>query len=278
MSLKQLSYFPGCSLHSTAREYDASARAIFQALDIELRELEDWNCCGSTSAHSIDRELARLLPGRNLGIAQEAGLDLLIPCAACYSRSKAADAEVRASSLAERVEINHILEFLARDDIFERLAALITEPLTGLKAVCYYGCLTTRPPNVLGLADYEDPQSMDRLVELAGATALPWSFKTDCCGASLTLSRADVVIRLVGRLLSMAEEAEAECIVVACTMCHVNLDARQSDVTRKKAIPIFYISELLGLAMGLAEAPRWLDRHLVNARDLLIRKGRNVYG
>jgi len=151
--------------------------------------------------------------------------------------------------------------------------------LTGLRAVCYYGCLTSRPPKILNTTDYENPQSMDRLVELSGAQALPWSFKTDCCGASLTLSRSDVVIRLVGRLLAMAEEAGAECIVVACTMCHVNLDARQREAAevfnRTKSMPIFYISELLGLAMRHSEASGWLNRHLTNPRELLSRMGRD---
>jgi heterodisulfide reductase subunit B len=269
----ELSYFPGCSLHSTAREYDASTRAVFEALGVELRELADWNCCGSTSAHSINRELSRLLPGRNLEIADRAGLDLLIPCAACYSRSKAADAELS----APRVEINHILEFLEREDILERLESLITAPLTGLRAVCYYGCLTSRPPRVVGTPADENPGSMDRLVELSGATALPWSFKTDCCGAGLSIARRDVVLRLVGRLLAMADEAGADCIVVACTMCHMNLDALQNEAVRlrgsMKPMPVLYISELLGLAMEHPQAPRWLDRHLVNPGDILSLKG-----
>lgn len=280
----ELSYFPGCSLHSTASEYDASTRAVCKALDIELRELEDWNCCGSTSAHSLDAELARLLPRRNLEIAERAGLDLMVPCAACYSRSKMAAAELAAMAGAGietfytgRIRINHILDLLAEEEILGRIEKRVAKPLTGLRVVCYYGCLTTRPPRVTGAADYEDPLSMDRLVERIGATPLPWSYKTDCCGASLTLTRSDVVVRLVDRLLTMAAEAGAEGIAVACSMCHANLDARQQEAAaqfgRDYRMPVFYISELLGLAMGLPGTSRWWKKHLIDPRELLSRKG-----
>jgi len=280
----ELSYFPGCSLHSTASEYDASTRAVCQALDIGLRELEDWNCCGSTSAHSINAELAMRLPMRNLEIAEEAGLDLVVPCAACYGRSKAAEAELAAASRAGaetfytgRIRISHLLDVLAEEEILEKIRGRITRPLAGLQAVCYYGCLTARPPKVTGAADYENPMSMDRLVELAGAAALPWSYKTDCCGASLTLTRADVVVRLVDRLLAMAAEAGADCVVVACSMCHANLDARQKEAAaqfgREYRIPVFYISELLGLAMELPGASRWLRRHLTDPLGVLQARG-----
>jgi len=278
----ELSYFPGCSLHSTASEYDASTRGVYEALDIGLRELEDWNCCGSTSAHSINAELAMLLPRRNLEIAEKAGLDVMMPCAACYGRSKAAEAllkESADSSYTGRIRISHILDVLAEDEVLAKLREKVTKPLEGLRAVCYYGCLTARPPQVTGAADYENPESMDRLVELAGATALPWSYKTDCCGASLTLTRADVVVRLVDRLLTMAGEAGAECVVVACSMCHANLDARQKEAAaqfgRDYEMPIFYISELLGLAMGLPSASRWWKRHLVDPSGLLSAKELN---
>jgi len=281
----ELSYFPGCSLHSTASEYDASTRAVCKALGIELRELEDWNCCGSTSAHSVNAELAMQLPMRNLEIAEKAGLDLMVPCAACYSRSKMAEAELAATAggggtfFSGLIRIEHILDVLVREEVLAQIRGRIVKPLAELRAVCYYGCLTTRPPKMTGAAGYENPESMDRLVGLTGATALPWSYKTDCCGASLTLTRADVVVRLVDRLLMMAREAGAECVVVACTMCHANLDARQKEAAarfgRDYEMPIFYISELLGLAMGLPGASRWWKRHLIDPSGLLSAKELN---
>ena len=269
----ELSYFPGCSLHATAREYDASTRAVCAELGIALTELYDWNCCGSTSAHSVDAEAARLLPLRNLRIAEEAGKDVMSPCAACYGRLKAGQAEDAAS---ESIDVCHLLDILDTQESAGILRGKVTNPLTDIKAVSYYGCLTTRPPDRTGATDYENPESMDRLLGLAGATALPWSFKTDCCGASLTLTRSDIVTRLVDRLMRMACEAGADCIVVACSMCHANLDMRQAEAARdhggEYSLPIFYISELLGLAMGCADA-RWWGRHLTDPTQLLRAKG-----
>ncbi len=276
----ELSYFPGCSLHATAREYDESVRAVCARAGIALRELDDWNCCGSTSAHSLDPDLARALPERNLRIAEEAGLDLMIPCAACYGRSKVAEFHLRGrrtsgeeTFYSGRVGVNHLLDVLIAPETFSRLSGQIVRPLTGMKVVCYYGCLTVRPPKVTGAANPESPESMDRLVALTGATALPWSFKTDCCGASLTLTRPDVALRMIDRLLGMAEEAGADGIVVACSMCHANLDVRQREAAalsgRTKSLPVFYISELLCLAMGATEAGGWWGRHLTDPVDLL---------
>ncbi|MEW6751490.1 MAG: CoB--CoM heterodisulfide reductase iron-sulfur subunit B family protein [Candidatus Latescibacterota bacterium] len=276
----ELSYFPGCSLHSTAREYDESTRAVCAALGIGLKELADWNCCGSTSAHSVNAELARRLPARNLEIAARAGLDLMMPCAACYSRMKTAQAELPESgdaASARGIRVSHILEVFAGDGVLERLSAKVTRRLEGLQVACYYGCLTTRPPRVTGATDYEYPESMDRLLEAAGAAALPWSYKTDCCGASLTLTRPDVVLRLVDQLLLMAAEAGADCIAVACSMCQANLDARQGEAAsrfgRAYRLPVLYVSELLALAMGLPGAQRWWRRHLTDPRPLLGQKG-----
>lgn len=276
----ELSYFPGCSLHATAREYDESVKAVCGRVGVHLRELDDWNCCGSTSAHSLDPDLAQALPERNLEIAERAGLDLVIPCAACYGRSKAAEANLRRlrESGAEtfytgRVRVSHLLDFLTSPEVFARLSEQVVQPLTGFKFVCYYGCLTMRPPKVTGAVDFESPDSMDRLVRLTGAEALPWSFKTDCCGASLTLTRPDVALRMIDRLLEMAEEAGAHGIAVACSMCHANLDVRQREAAalfgRSYDLPVFYISELLGLAMGLPGVWRWWRRHLTDPVRLL---------
>lgn len=277
-------YFPGCSLHSTAREYDESTRAVCGALGIRLRELADWNCCGSTSAHSVNAELAKLLPMRNLEIAERAGLDLMVPCAACYGRSKVAEAALKEVAAAGgetfytgRVRVSHLLEVLTEDGVLAAVKARVRRSLAGLRAVCYYGCLTARPPRVTGAPDYEDPQRMDRLVAATGAEALPWSYKTDCCGASLTLTRSDVVVHLVDRLLTMAEEAGAECVVVACSMCHANLDARQKGGgppgTGRSRVPVLYITELLGLAMDLPGTRGWWKRHLTDPAALLASKG-----
>jgi heterodisulfide reductase subunit B len=281
-----LSYFPGCSLHSTAREYDDSTRAVCGMLGIHLTELGDWNCCGSTSAHSVNQELALLLPARNLMLAQQSGRDLMIPCAACFARSKTAahrlshDAQARAGAAdlfgaeyENRLQVKHLLDVLADEAILAQLAEKVQNPLLGLPVVCYYGCLLVRPPKVTGATDYENPTSMDRIMEILGGKPLDWSYKTDCCGGSLVLTRADVVEKLTDRLLTHAAAAGAEAIVTACSMCQANLDLRQKETAAKFGkdyhLPVFYISELVALAMGHPGTSAWWGKHLTDPRGVL---------
>lgn len=277
-----VSYYPGCSLEGTAREYDESVRAVCQALDIELAELEDWTCCGASSAHSIDDYLSLALPARNLAMAARKGLDLVVPCAACYQRFKAAQKRLVEGAAApeipsDKVKVKHLLDLLCEEPIREKIEARLAKPLAGLKAVSYYGCLTVRPPKVTGAADYEDPKCMDELLAWLGAQSRPWSYKTDCCGGSLALARTDVVRRLTHRLLQMAREAGAECLVTACPMCQANLDTRQQEVAAEfnedYHLPIFYFTELMGLAFGHPDVARWWKGHFVDPTELLRSKG-----
>ncbi len=150
-------------------------------------------------------------------------------------------------------------------------------PLSGLRVGCYYGCLSVRPPDITGVKSFEDPNHMDRLMDLLGAESIPWSYKTDCCGASLVMTRTDIVRKLSQRLLEMAREAEADCLVTGCTMCQANLDTRQEEIGKefgqKYDIPIFYFTELMGLALGHQGVKRWFSRHLTDPIKLLRSKG-----
>ena len=276
----KVSYYPGCSLHGTAVEYEESTQAVCQMLGIELNELPDWNCCGASSAHSIYEDLAIALPARNLAIAEEVGLDLVVPCAACFQRFKVAEKHIREGKeptvdtpYQGKVPIKHLLDFLCEEEVLKVIQKKVKRPLAGLKAVCYYGCLTVRPPKVTDAANCENPQAMDDLITLLGAESYPWSYKTDCCGGSLMLSRTDIVVRLTGKLLHMAEEAGANCMVTACPLCQANLDTRQAEASKALGkdfhLPIFYFTELLGLAMGCGEVGHWAKRHIVDPSDLL---------
>lgn len=277
----KVSYYPGCSLHGTAREYGESTEAVCKTLGIELMELEDWNCCGASSAHCTNEELAIALAARNLVIAEKSGLkDLIIPCAACFQRTKVAEHELLNNAESYKnfpfngeVKPKDLLNFICEDAGLNSVKEKIKKPLTGLKAVCYYGCLTMRPPRITGAKDYENPQNMDSLLTVLGAEVLLWSYKTDCCGGSLVLTRPDVVRKLVNKLYEMALETGAECIVTACPLCQGNLDQRQEEISkefkRDYYLPIFYFTELMGLAMGESGVDRWLGRHLVDPRKLL---------
>ena len=277
----KVSYYPGCALHGTSLEYDESTKAVSERLGVELCELPDWNCCGASSAHITDESLAFNLTARNLAIAGEQGMDVVIPCAACYSRFKAAEQEAAkghgAKALTGNFHILSLLEFLASSELLEKIKVLVKRPLTGLKVVCYYGCLLVRPPRVTGAKNFENPEEMDRLMGMLGAESIPWSYKTDCCGGSLVLTRTDIVLRLTQKLFDKALEAGAEAIVVACPLCQSNLDSRQEDISRQTGkryeLPVLYFTELIGLAMAHRDAGRWFKRHFVNPVKLLTLKG-----
>jgi len=274
----KLSYFPGCSLGATAKEYDMSARAACQGLGIELVELDDWVCCGATSGHSTNHMLSVALPSQNVALAQRAGMDLAIPCSACYNRVKKADYVLRNDDKM-RQEIEDIVDFKYNDNVNvlsllevvsqlgeKAIAEKVQKPLKGLKVVCYYGCLLVRPPQVTCFDNTEFPMSLDKIVKALGAEPIKWSYKTECCGASLSLTNKDVVHGMVGRIIDAAKEVEAMAIVTACPLCQSNLEMRQAKGTD---LPAFYFTELIGLALGLPVTKKWLNLHLVNPNPLL---------
>jgi heterodisulfide reductase subunit B len=292
---RQYALYPGCTLHSTGVEFGLSTELVCQALDLELVEIPDWNCCGASSAHSMDHSLFLALPARNLAQAQQVDLDdLAIPCAACFSRIAAADLALQQDAAFRaqmestlgfqytgRVRPRNLLDILANDLSAESLRAPLTRPLEGLKVVSYYGCLLIRPPQYTQRwDDPEHPQSMDYVLELMGAQPLPWSYGIDCCGGSLTLNRSDVVVHLVDKLARAAHEAGAQALVTACPMCMANVDGRQlyrggpplprPQKPDYQPLPIFYFTELMALAYGLS-LKKVLAKHLVDPRPLLSR-------
>lgn len=278
--MKSFSLFPGCSLEGTARDYGESVEAVAGELGIELRELADWSCCGATSAHCTDEFLSIALPARNLVLARKEKLDLVVPCAACFSRLKAAEKALQGEQGLEfdldhggDIEVLHLLDLFTRPEVLENLEERIQRPLKGLKVACYYGCLIVRPPETTGAEHWEDPRALDDLVRRLGGESVSWPYKTECCGGSLVLTCPDIVYRLTGRLLDMAREAEADCMVTVCPLCQSNLDTRQQEIGaaggKTYDIPIFYFTELLGLALGMRKAKRWLRRHFISAGPLL---------
>lgn len=280
----KITYYPGCSLEGTAVDYAASIAAIAALLDVELMELFDWNCCGASSAHSLSHDLALTLPARNLALAEAAGRDVVAPCALCFNRLKVAEKALQGQEAEELgvpyqggIKIWDLLDYLTQDSFLKALAPKVVHPLTNLHAVCYYGCLAARPPAVTDNMAYENPQNMDRLLHVLGAGSIDWSFKTDCCGAGLAIARPDIIDVLVQRLYDRALASGAECFVVSCQMCQANLDLSQERISRKFGqdyyLPVFYFTELIGLAVGHPDAPKWLARHLVDPMPLLKTKG-----
>ena len=267
-----VTYYPGCSLEASARDYDESIRAVCGALGIQLHELPDWTCCGATSAHSLDKDLALSLPALNLSAAQQLGNSMVVPCPLCFNRLKRAQASVDSS-----VGIFDLASFFGQTEWLDKIRSLAGVSLNAVKAVCYYGCMANRPPNVTGNREYENPCDMDNIAKALNVDVRPWSYKTDCCGASFSVSREDIVYTLVKNLYDKALEAGAECIMVSCQMCQANLDLYQQDISacfgKDYNIPVFYFTELIGLALGLEGASTWLKRHMLNPMPFLKEKG-----
>lgn len=275
----KVSYYPGCSLHATGKEYDQSVKAVSRALGIELAEVNDWSCCGASSAHMTNFRLSVALPARNLASAEKAGLDVMVPCAACFNRFKMAQHHLRENDVLRReieeiigqpckgdLAVRNPIDVFSKDIGLDKLSEKVTRKLKGLKPVSYYGCLLLRPPDVCEFDDYENPVLLDKMMEVLGAEPRNWSCKTDCCGGSLTLGKTDIVVRLVEKLMTMAREAGANCLVTACPVCMANLDMRAREELR---LPVFYFTELMALAMGLPGPGEWFKLHNTDPVPLL---------
>lgn len=264
-------YFPGCSIHGTAREYGLSLRAVFRQLGVGLNEIEDWSCCGATAARSLDGLLPAVLGARNLAIAQRMGKPLLAPCNLCYNNLAVARHALRDEALRQRVNgslrdlglaysgdvaVLHPLQVIASEVTIERIAAEVVRPLTGLKVVSYYGCLLTRPGYVAAGESNFNPTLLDHLASALGADPLPFSAKTRCCGGPLLMTHPDAAFAATKRLLDEARDLGAQCIVVTCPQCQLSLGASQGTIGArygvKYGIPVLYFTQLLGLALGLA--------------------------
>ena len=279
-------YFPGCSLGSFGYDYHLSLKYVTKALGIDLVEVKDWVCCGASSAHATSHLLSIALPVLNLSHAEKDGLDKLIsPCPACLSRFKAANFELEQDAGLKNdiwkvfdykyrgtVKVYHPLEVFAGMGV-EKIRERIRKKLTTLKVACYYGCLLTRPPQIAQFDNAEDPQSMDTLVRALGAETMDWSFKTECCGAAMTLTRSDMVLKLSNDILREAKEAGANAIAVACPLCQANLDGRQRQIEEtyntRYGIPILYFTQLMGLAFGALPQEVGIQKLITSPQDVL---------
>ena len=281
-------FYPGCSLESTARDYLISTRAVAEALGLELPELRDWICCGSTPAHQSNDVLGTALPAQNLLAAK--GNTVAVACAACYNRLKAANYKLAHDPAARKTvadalgagydgstPVKHLIEILARDLGLPKVKARVTQPLRGLRVAAYYGCLLVRPPEVTQFDDPENPRILDDLLAAAGAEPIEWPHKTECCGASYSITNVEIVQKLTREVLAMARDAGADCIATACGMCQLNLDLRQKDIEKKFGekfqLPVFYFTQLLGLAFGLEPRALGLRSLVVDPTPLLAKKG-----
>ena len=293
------SFFPGCALSATALPYAMSSEETARVLGMDMPELADWNCCGSTCFQTIDDVEYLSLSSRNLALAEGIGShELVTPCSGCFealqkaNHMMAGEPELRHkvdAALAEAglrygggVNVRHLLDVMVNDVGLDAIGDKVTQPLTDLKVVCYYGCLLTRPTDVARAAHPEYPVAMDKLMAVLGAESLDWSCKTLCCGASFALSRPDIVTRLTGRILENAREVGAEMVVTACPLCQANLDAFQAEHAarhgtngaggdEREPLPVVYFTQLMGLAFGVSPKALGLNKHFRDPEPALLR-------
>ena len=281
-----LAYYPGCSGLGTSREYDISTRAVCAALGLNLADIDDWSCCGSSPAHTVDHVLSAALSARNLGIVEARGLNLAVtPCPSCLKNLKTAAHRMESQAFRDRanrlldqpyrgsVKTMSVLQALVERVGTAAVAARVRRPLKGIRLAPYYGCIMNRPSDLMEFDDPENPTAMDEILTALGAEVKPFPLKVECCGASFGVPRQDVVVRLAGKLLACAEDCGAEAMVVACPMCQMNLDLRQGQVNRglkaEFQMPVFYFTQLMGFAMGLPEKDLGLNKLNVNPRPIL---------
>jgi len=269
------SFFPGCSLKASGHENTQSLLKFCDMVDIELKELDDWNCCGSSSAHSINHDVARDLPLRNISLVPK-GQPLLIACPSCLIRLKQSylklknDAELQKKyeqdwgrKFDPNLEIIHFFELFKRI----QLKDYIQNPekqLKGIKIAPYYGCMLSMPPDLR-----HEPSHfglMEDALSSLGAEVISYGYETQCCGTYLSVAKPSLSEKVVTQIISRAMDAGAECLVTACAMCHLNLEIRCG---LKNPIPAFHFSELLSMALGAENQKKWFPKHIVDPIPLL---------
>lgn len=283
----EFTYYPGCSAESSSRHYDISTRAVCKELGIGLSELDDWNCCGATAYMSVQELRAFAISGRNLALAEPLEKDVITACPACYlalyktneyvghypdikekvnSALAAADLKYDGS-----IHVRHLLDVIANDYGTDLLHQKVKRPLSGLKVACYHGCQLTRP--FAAFDKYDAPTTLDKVMEAAGAEAVYYPLTTTCCGGMMMTTASDVALKLVGDLIKCAKDNGADCISVACPLCYVNLDSYQDQLEAAgmgaSAVPIFFFTQLVGLALGIDEKELGFSMSFVPAAQAL---------
>lgn len=283
----KVSYYPGCSQEGSAADYGKSTGALCAVLGIELKEIDGWNCCGSTPAHSVSSELSAAFCCRNLDLAKKEGFDLVAtPCPSCLSNLRMAlhrmkDDDFRNSVnglldepvSADLPDATSIMQVIGRAHDANTIRQLVKKPLGGIKIAPYYGCLMSRPAAIMDFGDPENPMLMESLLAACGGEIIDFPLKTVCCGASYGIPKRPLAAENSGRILKLASEMGADCIAVACPLCQMNLDLRQDQAAKAMDMhfdmPILYFTQLMGLAVGIEPQHLGIDQLCVSASSLL---------
>ena len=284
--MKQYAYFPGCSLESLSKSYHVSALEAARALDVDLRELEDWNCCGATAYFPVDALLAYTLTARNLAQAEQAGLDFVAPCSACFKNAYTTNNylqhdqdladHINYALEADNLHVNgtsrvlHLIDVFTQDVGVEAITKKVSKPLKGLRVAPYYGCQLLRPRK--GHEEVENPQYFEGLLSALGAEPVDYPSKARCCGGSLIITARKAALDMLYKCLKDAVDSKADVIATTCPMCHVNLEAYQSRANQEFGadfkVPIMYFTQLVGLALGVPAKRLGIGAELFSSKPL----------
>lgn len=287
--MKQYAYFPGCSLEKIALSYHTSSMESSKKLGIELKELEDWNCCGATTYFHVDQLLANTLVARNLAIAEKAGMDLVAPCSACYKNAYFTNKYMKEDpDLAEHINyaleadnlhfngninVKHLIDVFIDEVGTEVIREKVTNPLEMLKVAAYYGCQIVRPRK--NGENVENPQFFEELISAIGAEPVPFADRLRCCGGSLIMTSRHAALDMVKNILQNAVENQAEVIVTACPLCQINLECYQVQVNEEfgtnYSVPVLYFTQLLGIALGVPPKQMGFGKEFISAIPFLSR-------
>jgi heterodisulfide reductase subunit B len=284
--MKEYAYFPGCSLEKIAFSYDLSTKETSQKIGVELKELEDWNCCGATTYFHVDELLAYTLCARNLAMAEKENLDLVAPCSACYKNSVFTNIHLNEDKdlkdhvnyalkeddlhFSGNLAVKHLMEVYVQDVGFEEIREQVKKPLEDLKVAPYYGCQILRPQK--DHEEVEEANFFEELITAIGATPIEYALKLYCCGGSLILTSRQAALRMIRNLLQNAINGGADVIATACPMCQVNLEVYQSQVNQEYgtdfSVPVVYFTQLMGLSFGIPTKRLGIGKELVAATPL----------
>jgi len=292
MSTK-IPYYPGCTLKSTAKNFEDTAKLIAGKFDIEFEELAKWICCGAVYGLSNDNVMHKVAPGRNiLRVKKAGGKRMVVLCSMCYNTLKRANLYVRKNkdkldvinaimylenaTYDGSVKVQHFLEILKDEVGYNTIKKEVKKPLKGLTVAAYYGCLLLRPEEV-AIDNVESPTVMEDIAKLLGAKVINLPVKTECCGSYQTVSQKDIIADRTYLILNTAKEMGADALITSCPLCHFNLDRRQ-DIAKERHhdfefMPILYFTQLMALAFGFEEEKLGFEPHFVDPRPALKERG-----
>ncbi len=284
----EIPYFPGCTLKTTAQGFDDSVRTSAEALGIRLVELPEWNCCGATFPLVVDNLLDLAGPARVLAAARQIDVRLTVACTTCYNVLRRSN-YVLTHDEEKRDKLNFFIEAqydgslqildvlqLLRDQVgFEKIESQVRRPLHHIRAAAYYGCMVLRPEKEVAYENPENPQALDGLLSALGAQMIDYPYKTECCGSYLSVVSPGTALEMSYSILASAAKNGADLLVTNCPLCQFNLDRQQAHLAQQRPgyrpMPVFYFSQLLGLALGLRTDDYGWDTHHVDPRPILER-------